>query len=259
MGKSVARWALAGVLLLTACTAPTPQAAPPDPTEQALLDDFRRAVYGPAGTGNRHLAKWTGPIRAAVIGTDRSDYRAAARRHLADLADLTGLAVDEAPEAQANLLLFYADDPFAAARDHRARFAHRIPDPAAFGKRLDVMAPGATCFGFVWGGWPGGRGIDFAVVFIRTDRGERTVGGCLVQQTTQVLGLLYDLDSSAESVFGDAGAYIDLTARDRLLLQMLYDPSLRPGMGWTEAEPLARATFRALLQRTAAVGGSLTR
>lgn len=243
MGKSVGAWAFAGALLLTACAASAP---PPDPAEEAILADFHHAAYGPPATGGDHLAKWMGPIRAAVLGTDRPDYRAAARRHLADLAELTGLVIDEAPADQANLLVFYDDDPFAAVRDNRSRFAHRIADPSGFDRRLDVMAPDATCFGFLWGGWPGGQGIDFAVVFIRTDRGDRTVEGCLVQQTTQALGLMHDLDAAAESVFGDSGDYVTLTAQDRLMLQMLYDPRLKPGMGWGETEPLARAAFRAL-------------
>ncbi|WP_340118417.1 DUF2927 domain-containing protein [Pelagibius sp. 7325] len=247
MRKSVAAWAFAGSLLLTACTAPAPSGdLAPDPAEEAILADFHRVAYGQPTISGGHLAKWTGPIRAAVIGTDRPDYRSAARRHLAELADLTGLAIAEAPADQANLLVFYDDDPFAAVRDNRSRFAHRIADPSSFDRRLDAMAPDATCFGFLWGGWPGGQGIGFAVVFLRTDRGDRTVEGCLVQQTTQALGLLHDLDPSAESVFGDAGKYVALTPQDRLILRLLYDPRLKPGMGWAEAEPLARAALRDL-------------
>jgi hypothetical protein len=248
MLRSVGVWAFAGALLLTACAAPQ---LPPDPAEEAILAEFHRAAYGSAGTGGDHLAKWAGPIRAAVVGpegmaTERPSYSAAVRRHLADLESLTGLPIDMAPVDQANLLIIYAEDPFAAARDHRSRFAYRIADPAGFDKRLDAMAPDTTCFGFLWGGWPGGQGIDFAVVFLRTDRGDRTIEGCLVQQTTQALGLMHDLDPSAESVFGDAGKYVALTQQDRLMLRMLYDPRLKPGMGWGETEPLARAAFRAL-------------
>jgi len=247
MRRSVGVWAFAGTLLLTACAAPAPSGdLAPDPAEEAILADFHRAAYGPAGTGGNHLAKWDGPIRAAVIGTGRADYQAAVRRHLADLSGLIGLSIDTVPADQANLLIFYAEDPLAAARDHRGRFAYRIADPAGFDRRLDAMAPDATCFGFLWGGWPGGQGIDFAVVFIRTDRGDRTVEGCLVQQTAQALGLLHDLDPSAESVFGDAGRYVALAPQDRLILRLLYDPRLKPGMGWAEAEPLARAALRDL-------------
>jgi hypothetical protein len=108
------------------------------------------------------------------------------------------------------------------------------------------MAPDSTCFGFLWGGWPSGQGIDFAVVFIRTDRGARTVQGCLVQETTQALGLLHDLDPDADSIFSDSGRQVELTERDRLLLRLLYDPRLKPGMGWAGAESLARTALQDL-------------
>lgn len=93
---------------------------------------------------------------------------------------------------------------------------------------------------------PGGRSIGFAVAFIRGDRDERTVKGCLVQEVTQVPGLMNDLDPAAYSIFSDSGRQVALTARDRLLLRLLYDARLRPGMPWAEAEPLAREALRRL-------------
>jgi len=238
--------ALATALSLAACAAP-PAPPPDDLADKALLDDFHRAVYGserPAPGG--HLAKWEIPIRAALVGAGQADHRAAAERHLADLAALTGLDVAEAPRESANLLIFFAADPAEAARRHRGLYAHRIADARRFDALLAGMEPDSTCFGFLWGGWPSGQGIDFAVVFIRTDRGERTVQGCLVQETTQALGLLHDLDPDADSIFSDSGRQVELTERDRLLLRLLYDPRLKPGMGWAGAESLARTALQDL-------------
>ncbi|WP_299396082.1 DUF2927 domain-containing protein [Pelagibius sp.] len=200
------------------------------------------------------LAKWTRPLRAALIAGDADSaaaqpppaFQAMARRHLADLATLTGLEITAARPGEANLLIFLAEDPFAAARRHRALFAHKIADPGQFDALLAAMEPSATCFGFLWGGWPSGRSIDFAVAFIRGGRGERTSMGCLVQEVTQVLGLMNDLDPTADSIFSDSGRQVALTERDRLLLRLLYDPTLRPGMSWAEAEPLTRQALQAL-------------
>jgi hypothetical protein len=249
--KSGAVWGAA--LLLAACAAPPPAA---DPGEEALLADFRRVAYGSEGPvlgtdGSErlrgdHLAKWDGPIRYALVDTQDATQRAAARAHFADLAGLTGLAITEKPPAEANFLVFYADDPFEAARRHRALYAGRLVNPGSFDALLARMKPRATCFGFLWGGWPSGQGIDFAITFVRTDRGARTVQGCLVQETTQALGLINDLDLDAPSAFTDSGTHVELTPNDRLILQLLYDPRLKPGMGWAEAEPLARAALREL-------------
>jgi len=168
----------------------------------------------------------------------------AARAHFADLAQLTGLAVTEASPAEANFLVFYADDPFEAARRHRALYAGRLANPGSFDALLARMEPRATCFGFLWGGWPSGQGIDFAITFIRTDRGARTVQGCLVQETTQALGLINDLELDAPSAFTDSGEHVELTALDRLMVRLLYDASLKPGVNWAEAEPLLRIDLR---------------
>ncbi|MGF1630703.1 MAG: DUF2927 domain-containing protein [Kiloniellaceae bacterium] len=240
--------ALAAALLLAGCAAATPSLGPgdpADPAETAELADFRRLAFGPGELrpGRDHLARWEQPLRAALIDASSDHERQVARQHLQDLADLTGLAIGEAPPQTANLLVFFAADPFEAARRHRGHYAHRIPDARSFDGMLAARAD-STCFGFLWGGWPSGRGIDFAVVFIRTDRGERTVKGCLVQQTTQVLGLMHDLDPEADSIFSDSGRDVDLTAGDRLMVRLLYDPRLKPGMGWAETEPLARAALR---------------
>ena len=255
-------WVLAAGLFLTACAAPAP---PPDPAEEAFLGDFRRVAYGTerpvlSNSGQSrlrrdHLAKWEIPIRAAFVGEVEAGDREAARRHLADLGALTGLEINEAAPGEANLLIFFADDPFAAARRHRGLYAHRIFDTRSFNDLLARMEQSATCFGLLWGGWPGGKGIDFSVVFIRTDRGARTVKGCLVQETTQILGLMNDLAPDADSVFSDSGKQVDLTDQDRLMIRLLYDARLRPGMGWAEAEPLARAALQELRNGTAPAGG----
>ncbi len=250
---------LAALSLLAAGCAPPPAATP---EEAALLGDFHRVAYGaarpvlgsdgaPRSRGD-HLAKWQIPIGVALI--DGEPYGAAVRDHLSDLSDLTGLDIREAPLDSANLLIFFAEDPFAAARRHRGLYAHRIADARSFDALLARMEVSATCFGLLWGGWPSGRSIDFSVVFIRTGRGERTVQGCLVQETTQVLGLMHDLDPSADSVFSDSGRQVYLTDRDRLLLRLLYDPRLKPGMAWAEAEPLARAALRDLQRQRLGTG-----
>ena len=245
------------------CTIATPA---DDAETERLLRDFRILAYGterpvlgsdgrPRARGDS-LAKWTRPLLAAMIDGDADSaavqpppaFQAMARRHLADLSALTGLEIAAARPGGANLLIFLADDPFAAARRHRALFAHKIGDPRQFDALLAAMQPSATCFGFLWGGWPSGRSIDFAVAFVRSGRGQRTVKGCLVQEVTQVLGLMNDLDPGADSIFSDSGRQVALTERDRQLLRLLYDPRLRPGMSWAEAEPLARRALRELRQ-----------
>jgi len=262
-------------LLLTALTACAGDSSLRDPESEALLQEFRSLAYqterpvlgsdGRPRARRDHLAKWTIPIRVALIdgdgpgsgGTIPASFRKLAEAQLAELAALTGLEIAAAPQAEANLLIFLATDPFAAARRHHRLFARKIIDGPSYEALLAAMEGSATCFGFFWGGWPEGRSIDFAVAFVRRDRGPRTLEGCLVQEVTQVLGLANDLDAAADSVFSDSGRQVALTERDRLLLRLLYDPRLRPGMSWAEAEPLARAALRDLRPQALREGGRL--
>jgi hypothetical protein len=57
---------------------------------------------------------------------------------------------------------------------------------------------------------------------------------------------MHDLDPEADSIFSDSGRDVDLTERDRLMVRLLYDARLKPGMGWAQAESLARAALRDL-------------
>lgn len=233
-------------------------------SEEAVLADFHRLAYrterpvlggdGKPRARGDHLAKWTIPLKVALIDGDRpgldaappEPFRRLASGHLAELAGLTGLDIDLVPAREANLLVFLAKDPFAAARRHHELFADRIVDAGSYEIMLTRMEDSARCFGFLWGGWPSGRSIDFAIAFVRSDQGPRTVEGCLVQEVTQVLGLMNDLDPDADSVFSDSGRQVTLTARDRLMLRLLYDRRLRPGMPWAEVEPLLRQALGAL-------------
>jgi Protein of unknown function (DUF2927) len=249
--------AIGAALWLAGCTA-TPAPEPIDPAHSAQIEQFRHLAFGAPATAaaENRLAKWLRPVHAALVEADTGD-REMARQHLNDLAGLTGVVVEEVPAgaagqasgAPANLLVIFADDPLEAAQRHRRLYGHHVADPRRFDALVAERAD-STCFGFLWGGWPTGRGIEFAVVFVRTDRGARTVQGCVVQQTTQVMGLLHDLDPEADSIFSDSGRQVALTQSDRLMLRLLYDPRLKQGMAWAQAEPLARAALRDLKRTT---------
>ena len=214
------------------------------------------AIRGFGPRARKHFAKreetaWrasgNGSWKGSIADTAPPDaFRRLAADHLAQLAGLTGLDIGFVPPRDANLLIFLAKDPFAAARRHHGLFAEQIVDAENFEALLREMEGTARCFGFLWGGWPSGRSIDFAVAFVRSGQGARAIEGCLVQEVTQVLGLMNDLDPGADSVFSDSGRQVALTAQDRLMLRLLYDRRLRPGMSWAEAQPLARQVLREL-------------
>ena len=52
------------------------------------------------------------------------------------------------------------------------------------------------------------------------------------------MGLANDSPAARPSVFNDDEEFALLTRHDELLLRMLYDPRLRPGMTEAEARPI---------------------
>ena len=56
----------------------------------------------------------------------------------------------------------------------------------------------------------------------------------------QGLGLANDSPRARPSIFNDDDEFALLTTHDEMLLNMLYNPALRPGMGIDEARPILR-------------------
>src|SRR3546814_11476679 len=79
---------------------PRQAAAPADPAEAAQLEDFRRLAFGQPGG---QLAKWQQPLRIALVEAPGAEAREIARRHFADLAAPSGLAVEASGPREANL------------------------------------------------------------------------------------------------------------------------------------------------------------
>ena len=63
---------------------------------------------------------------------------------------------------------------------------------------------------------------------------------CIVEETTQVMGLPNDSSDVRPSIFNDRGGLDDLSGQDVLLLRLLYDPRLKAGMTRDEALATAR-------------------
>ena len=80
------------------------------------------------------------------------------------------------------------------------------------------------------------------VVIIPVDRARARgkLPACVVEELTQVLGLPNDSEKVFPSVFNDRSIDDFLTGLDVLLLKMLYDPRIKPGMDETTVRPLLR-------------------
>ena len=87
-----------------------------------------------------------------------------------------------------------------------------------------------------------------AVAVIRAENPDLLRLSCIHEELAQGLGLANDSPAARPSIFNDDDEFALLTKHDELLLQMLYDDRLRPGMSAAEAAPITRIIARELLQ-----------
>lgn len=70
---------------------------------------------------------------------------------------------------------------------------------------------------------------------------------CIDEELAQSLGLPNDSNAARPSIFNDDEEFALLTRQDELMLRMLYDPSLRPGMTEREARPIVQTLATRLM------------
>ncbi len=80
-----------------------------------------------------------------------------------------------------------------------------------------------------------------AYAVIRAEHPDLLRLSCLHEEIAQGLGLANDSPRARPSIFNDNEEFALLTPQDTLMLRMLYDPRLTPGMTADQARPIAAA------------------
>jgi hypothetical protein len=77
-----------------------------------------------------------------------------------------------------------------------------------------------------------------AFIVIRAEHPDLLRLSCIHEELAQALGLPNDSPQARPSIFNDDEEFALLTRQDEMMLRMLYNPALRPGMRLTEARPI---------------------
>ncbi len=229
---------LLGLLLgLALGGAPAPSAgsdaewSPPERLVEAFVE---LALKNGISTRANPVRKWTVPIRYAIVhrvGEERIHSRLV-EEHLRHLSQITGLAIEPAETAEsANYTVVLTHEDSLAADT----LAYMGADANGLRERFhrDNMCLASFRVG------PRG-GIVRAVAMIPVDRarGKGDLIGCISEELTHMLGLANDTELPMPTIFHHRTTRSFLTGLDVVLLKMLYDPRLRPGMKEAEARPI---------------------
>ncbi|MEM1288629.1 MAG: DUF2927 domain-containing protein [Pseudomonadota bacterium] len=198
-------------------------------TDAQIANGFYRTVFGleyeAQGIGARQVKKFTRPVRVYIDHRARIDRRATVRRFVAAVdRHVKGLDIRVVRSPlEANFTVFVVD---------RAAYAQVIQDDVYNSSRASVRG---RCMVRVL---TGRRGITQAQAVIVSDEGEFLFHRCMVEEILQGLGPLNDDPTLSQSVFNDASRHTRFMLHDKYILNLLYHPSMQPGMQVRDVRPI---------------------
>lgn len=216
------RWAL-GCLALLGALAMLPATAVSDDSlsDKDIAKGFYNTVFGAEHTTQlwqtKIVKKYMQPVHFYVDNRAQADRSADVLAFLDSLPMMIkglNIAIVDDP-AKANFRIFIVD------REQYATVArsevYRQPNVAVPGRCLARVVSGRT-------------GIKRSDAIIVADEGEFLFRRCLTEEILQGLGPVNDSSMLPQSVFNDTSKHSSFTRHDRYILNVLYDPRIRPGM-----------------------------
>ncbi|MGP1717670.1 MAG: DUF2927 domain-containing protein [Methylophilus sp.] len=198
----------------------------PEYLQQAFIEIALRSEYA---VGEQPVRKWLQPVKVWLEHhTDQTEQHSLLTKyHFQHLAKITGHPISFARSRQeANFVVVFSH--LQLWRNDIALVSGNLslkppPDAACmFGLDLDDK-----------------KAIRKAWVVIPVDYAQehRQLLSCIVEETTQAMGLPSDSDKVFPSIFNDHTPESLLTGLDALLLKMLYQPAIKPGMRASQVKP----------------------
>lgn len=225
-----------------------------------LARNFEKLVFSQefTGTGRRILRqnaptvlhRWVARVRiepvfgASVDTGQKLRDRATIERFAGRLAAATGHPISTVTRGGNFRVLVLNDHELRAAGDLLRDAIPGIgPAEVAY---VEDMPRETYCV--VFAADPGEDGTySRAVAVIRAELPERLRTSCIHEEIAQGLGISNDSPRARPSIFNDDDEFGRLTAMDELLLAMLYDNRLRPGMSLEDARPLLLPIAQSLM------------
>lgn len=195
------------------------------------------------------LHRWQEPIRIepvfgpAVPDSQRADDTASIRRFADRLARVTGHPVSMVDRGGNFHVLIVTEDQRRTIGPTLRRMIPEIRD-----REINVIqALDRATYCVVLASDPGNGGVlKRAVAIIRAELPPLLRLSCIHEEIAQGLGLANDSPKARPSIFNDDDEFGRLTTMDELMLTMLYDRRLSPGMDAATARPIVSDMARAL-------------
>jgi len=203
-----------------------------------------------ARTTEKRLRRWDKPVRvglafgASVPKARHATERARVASFLARLQRITGHSITLASTGiNFHLQILDTDEIKAIAPTVRRA------DPAIGGAELRsiIDMPPSTYCQVTYSIDDSTNLVERAFAVIRAEHPDLLHLSCLHEEITQGLGLPNDSPAARPSIFNDDQEFALLTPMDEMMLEMLYDKRLTPGMTAEQARPIIDQLAEALV------------
>ena len=219
----------------------------------ALFDEYvAHAGTLRAQTTISRLRRWEQPIRMSIeFGTSiptaqRIKDSAAIADYAGRLSALTGVPIRQSA-FQPNYVVLVLNE--LDRQGYETRLRELLPGIDETSIRTVIDLPkDQLCIVIGTFGADGVR-YDKAVALIRGEHPDLLRLSCIHEELAQGMGLANDSPRARPSIFNDDEEFGLLTTQDELMLQMLYDPRLTPGMTAAKAAPIARVIAKELMAK----------
>ena len=208
----------------------------------AMFDEYTRGADGPVQRETQsRLRRWVAPVRvglrfgASVPAALQAADRARVASYLDRLSRLTGHPI-ALSDGDANFWLYVVSE------EERETLAPVVSAAIAGLSPGDVAGitdlPRST-YCLVYATSQGTTGVyTSAFAVVRAEHPDLLRLSCLHEEIAQGLGLANDSQRARPSIFNDDEEFALLTRQDEMMLRILYNPALRPGMTEAEARPV---------------------
>ena len=209
----------------------------------AFYDEYVRGgglTVSTAGPGR--LKRWGTPIRMSVeFGdnvpqTNQAKDAGEVRKYADRLARITGHPITMTAADPNFHVLFMSHDDGAQLYNRIKEIVPNI-NPKAL-EIFDGLPRYVQCLVIAFSAEPGGYDYAKSIAVIRSEHPDLMRKACIHEEVAQGMGLANDSPRARPSIFNDDDEFAFLTTHDEILLEVLYDPALRPGMSLPEARPI---------------------
>ena len=213
----------------------------------AFFNEYDSSFSGRGGASP--LRRWQHGVRMEVIFGESvpPSQRASDLKAVSDYADrlarVTGHSITLGGRPNFIVVIAGEDDRTEAL----ATAAARVPGISASSLvPLNNLRRDTYCVVAAYASGLGANTYTAALAVVRAENHALLRLSCIHEELAQGLGLANDSPTARPSIFNDDDEFALLTRHDELLLKMLYDPRLRPGMSADDARETVQTIAREL-------------